>query len=121
MIGEIRSCPQVPVNSKTDLLLASAEPIPGTGETSAMIYLRRDHTVEQVKSMGRRNSMDKFLWPDCNPHSPSPIPHTAWGGNVEELGVKLSLERRRYRGKVVFSFVFISPYPILLLTDNKGN
>lgn len=43
----------VPVNSKANLLLASAELIKDTGGTSAIMYLRRDHTMEQ-KSMGKK-------------------------------------------------------------------
>lgn len=109
----------LPVNSKTDLLLASAKPITGTGGISSIIYLIKNHTVEQGKSMGKKEWYGQIFmtWLQL----PSSIHQTAWGGNVEELGVKLSLERRRYRGKGYFSFVFISLYPTLLLIDNKGH
>lgn len=43
-----------PAHSNTDLPLAKAEPIGDTGGISAIIYLRVDPTVEQGKSMGRK-------------------------------------------------------------------
>lgn len=88
----------VPVNSRTDLLLASAEPVRDTGGTSAMIYLKRDHTMEQ-KSMGKKEWYGQIF-------TAIPIPHIGWEENAEELGVKLSLEKRRYKAERCFSFYF---------------
>lgn len=75
--------------------------------------------MEQEKSMGKKEWYGQILMTWLQP--PSPIPHTAWGGKVEEFRVKLSLEKKRYKEEGVSSFVFISPYPTLLLIDSKGN
>lgn len=53
------------------------------------------------------------------PSSPSPCAN--WWEEIEELGVKMDLERKRGWWEGAFSFVLISNYSHLLLISNKLN
>lgn len=72
------------------------------------------------QAWGGRSGRDKALWSDHSLHSPSPC--TAWGYEVEELKVNLSLGRKKGWGKGVWVFFFFLFLIIIFqLIGNKLN